>query len=261
MESRALLAGFVIPSEPLIPITSPFADALTVTKEGTSEVLTLTETNTSTVDARVNVGCGVADFWVTEGGVEVWRLSRDPRPLCPISNNGVLPAHQSRTFSATWDGHFNEAMPPDATGPFVYHASLDGVSVDSSELSAQPRLVVGITTDRAVYRVGRPVTITLTETNEGTEAAGVGVCGPSRVAISRQGVEVWQQPARGPCPALALLLPPGQSRQYTVIWPGRFNEHRGTPKAGLFLIQATLDGVSATATIRIEGDESAGPIR
>jgi hypothetical protein len=333
-------------------------------------MMTLTETNAGGQDASVAIGCGVSDFWVTQGGAEVWRRSKDgPQPLCPISLGGVLHPRESRTFTATWDGHFNEASPPNPAGPFVFHGQVDGLTADAptqtplavslttdrtayqvgqpilmtltetntsdgditvefgpsidgffvihdgvevwrSNLGPRPQsqfiglktlhpgesftpsatwdgtanegppttptgtfevhsqvpgantvairilpaptpLNVSVTTDRGSYRVGQPVRITVTETNTGTEAVEVGVCGPDRVAVTRQGVVVWRSVDRQACIQVVLLLEPGQSRQFTVNWPGRFNEHLRTPKTGLFLIQSTLDGASGATTIRI----------
>src|SRR5260370_24500586 len=113
LESRELLSGFVIPPGPLVPISSPLKASLAVSQVGPTDTLTLTETNTSSMDASVAIGCGVSDFWVTQGGVEVWRRSKDgPQPLCPISLGGILHPQESRTFTATRDRHFNETTPP-----------------------------------------------------------------------------------------------------------------------------------------------------
>jgi hypothetical protein len=354
LESRALLAGLVFPTEPLVPISTPLAASLSVSTVGSTEALTLTETNTSGHDTNVAIGCGVSDFWVTQGGVEVWRQSKDgPQPLCPISPGGILHAGQSRTSSATWDGHFNEATPPDPTGPFVFHGEVDGLLADASAPTDQ---TVSLTTDHAVYQVGQPIIMTLTRTNtsdheinvefgpaidgffviqggvevwrsnlgpqpqalfiglmplkpgesftqsatwdgrpnEGpsttltgefevhsevqgantvtiqiqpallvsvttergsyrvgqpvhitiNEAAPAALGGSTpRVTVSRQGVEVWKAPKRA--------VTTGEVRQYTLTWPGRFTEHPRTPRTGLFLIQATLDGATATTAIRI----------
>jgi hypothetical protein len=62
---------------------------------------------------------------------------------------------------------------------------------------------------------------------------------------------VWRSVDRQACIQIVLLLEPGQSRQFTLTWPGRFNEHLRTPKTGLFLIRSTLDGASGATTIRI----------
>src|SRR4051794_38661095 len=76
LNTRTLLAGFVIPPEPLVPFSSPLIASLSLSKVGSTEALTLTETNASGNDTNVAIGCGVANFWVTQAGVEVWRQSK-----------------------------------------------------------------------------------------------------------------------------------------------------------------------------------------
>ena len=143
--------------------TSGLVVSLSASPPGQPTMMTLTETNAGGQDASVAIGCGVSDFWVTQGGAEVWRRSKDgPQPLCPISLGGVLHPRESRTFTATWDGHFNEASPPNPAGPFVFHGQVDGLTADAP---TQTPLAVSLTTDRTAYQVGQPILMTLTETN------------------------------------------------------------------------------------------------
>jgi hypothetical protein len=262
LESRDLPVGFLVPHP--IPITSSQSTASAMLTSNPSpyqprvpESLTLTETNTSIHPEVVSTGLGIADFWVTQGGVEVWRQSKDgPHPLGPSSLVGVLAPQQSRTFSAIWDGQFNEAAPPNPAGPFVFHAAVDNqvaMTGGGSAISLAPQssLTVTAATDRPSYRMDQPVRITFTETNTGPTAVGVGVCGPSAVTITRQGIEVWRMPGPMVCPALALLLQPGQSRLDTVVWPGRFTEHSQLPRTGTFVIHGTLDGTPTSAVFRV----------
>ncbi|MBV8265025.1 MAG: hypothetical protein JO252_01620 [Planctomycetaceae bacterium] len=263
LESRDLPVGFIVPHP--IPITSSQSSAsvkLTASpspyQPGEPESLTLTETNTSFHPEVVSTGSGIADFWVTQGDVEVWRQSKDgPHPLGPSSLVGVLAPRQSRTFSAIWDGHFNEAAPPNPAGPFVFHAAVDnqlamtGVGAAIS-LAPQASLAVSAATDRPSYRIGQPVRITFTETNTGPTAVGVDVGGPSAVTITRQGIEVWKMSGPMVFPTPALLLQPGQSRQDTIVWPGRFTEHTWLPMTGTFVVHGTLDGTPTSAVFRVE---------
>ena len=243
LEGRALLADLAV--------------SLSLGSPGTPVVMTLTETNTSDHDVRVAEGCGVSDFWVDQGGVEVWRKSKDgPQPLCPISLNGDLHPHESRTFMAAWDGRFIEGIPPSPSGPFVAHAAVDGVGtppvtigVDAPPVSSP--LAVHVATDRASYRVGQPVRATIVETNSGTVPVAVGVCGPDRVVISRRGIEVWRLRTPQVCPALAMLLQPGASRSVSVVWHGGTRGLHASPKAGQFSVQVSLDGVAGSATFTI----------
>jgi hypothetical protein len=168
----------------------------------------------------------------------------------------VLAPRQSRTFSAIWDGHFNEAAPPNPASPFVFHAAVDNqlamTGVGSAiSLAPQASLTVSAATDRPSYRIGQPVRITFTETNTGPNAVGVDVCGPIPVTITRQGIEVWRMSGPMAYPVPALLLQPGRSRQDTVVWPGRFTEHTQLPRAGTFVVQGTLDGTPTSAVFRV----------
>src|SRR4051794_32699972 len=177
LEVRTLRAGSLVSPEPLIPLATPLMTSLVVSRSGTTEMLTLVEKNTGVQDVNVTEGCGVVDFWVTQGGVEVWRNSKDgPQPLCPISTGGLLRSQESRTFMATWDGHFNLSTPPDPTGPFVLHGIVDGVEADAPNPSptpspspspSQPGLSMTLTTDQTAYQSGQPVVMTLTRTNTG----------------------------------------------------------------------------------------------
>ena len=138
----------------------------------------------------------------------------------------------------------------------MFHGSVDGLEAAAGSGAAsnpfrQPSLTVGAATGQTSYRIGQPIRSAVTETNTGPNALGVGVCGPSPVTITRQAIEVWRMPDLGVCPALALLLQPGQSRQYTVLWPGRFTEHTRLPRTGQFVVHATIDGTLVTTGFRI----------
>src|SRR4051794_28360473 len=244
LDSRTLPAGFAIPPEPLVPISSPLIASLSASKVGSTEALTLTETNASGHDTNVAIGCGVADFWATQGGVEVWRQSKDgPRPLCPISLGGVLHAGQSRTFSATWDGHFDESMPPNPPGPFVFHGEVDGLVADTP---GPTDLAVSLTTDRSVYQVGQPIIMTLTETNTGDHEIDVEF-GPAidGFFVTRGGVEVWRSNL-GPQPQGLFIglktLAPGEAFTRSATWDGQPNEGPLTSLTGGFEVHSEVTG-------------------
>jgi hypothetical protein len=202
-------------------------------------MMTLTETNTSDHDINVDFGPAIDGFFVTQDGVEVWRSNLGPQPQTNFVGLKMLHPGESFTQSVTWDGRPNEGPLSTPIGVLEVHSQVPGANTVAIQILPAPApLSVSVTTDRMSYRVGQPVRISVTETGP----AAFGVSGPS-VTISRQGVEVWKGSKRG--------VTHGQGQHYTVIWPGRFNEHLRTPRTGLFVIQATLDGASGTAVIRI----------
>jgi hypothetical protein len=133
---------------------------------------------------------------------------------------------------------------------------MPGIAPVSFTIQAAPQalssLAVSVATDQASYHVGSPVTITITETNTGNTPAAVEAGNPESVSITRNGVEVWRFGNSGPTPVLPVsLLEPGTSRQFTVVWPGRFTEHARQAKAGAFIVRATVDGTSGASAFRI----------
>jgi hypothetical protein len=48
-----------------------------------------------------------------------------------------------------------------------------------------------------------------------------------------------------------MSLGPGQSRTFTVVWNGRANLPGARLVPGAYTIQASLDGVSGTAVVRL----------
>jgi hypothetical protein len=224
--------------------------ALSALSEGPATVLmTFTETNTTNHDIPVTAGCGVSQFWVTQGTRVIWR---NPEPLCPIRIGAPLHAGQSRTFTAVWNDSFPGANPSALAASFVFHGSVDGLTAKTTLVTppVAPALKATVTADRAVYRVGQQVLLTITETNTGTQPVGVLVYEPESVTVTRDGKAVWQSPLR-PIPMIMTLLGPGQSRTLTSSWPGTFNVNTSQPRTGTFIITVRLDNTTAATTVNV----------
>jgi hypothetical protein len=113
-------------------------------------------------------------------------------------------------------------------------------------------LTVSVTTDHASYRVGQPVTITLTETNTGTRDATV-LTGGGIIHASAAGplgaVWVFGDP-RVITTALGVLHP-GQSRTFTLVWNGQTNVPGGRVVPGSYAVFAGVDGLLGAAVIHV----------
>jgi hypothetical protein len=245
LEGRALLSGLAVTvttDQPSYQVGQPIN-------------ITLTETNTTDHDMTVAEGCGVNDLWATQNGAELWRKSKDgPQPLCPIFLGGVLHAHESRSFGALWDGHTDEGPPGTPTGVVEVFGGVDGVSSPPVAIRIEPpaatnHLVLTVTTDHELYRPGRRVQITVTETNTGNEPVAVGFAGP-KITISRRGVVVWRLHSQVH-PQAARLLQPGQTQQFAVAWKGLPNVPVVRLRPDIYTVQVALDGMDNAATIRI----------
>jgi len=121
----------------------------------------------------------------------------------------------------------------------------------ASAATSSPSLMIKASTDQGTYGVGQPFQILVTETNTGSQAVGITTASTSPVTITRQGIEVWRFTATRPSPAPAIVLPPAQSLEQTVVWPDQFTEHRGLLRTGTFLAHDILTELVATATFRI----------
>ena len=111
-------------------------------------------------------------------------------------------------------------------------------------------LALQVTASQAVYHAGQPVRLTITETNTGSQPVGVMAYGPESLIVTRNGKPVWRSPIV-PVPMLEMLLPPGQSRTLTAVWPGGFNVNRGLPHGGTFTITVRQDNTTAAVSIKV----------
>jgi len=120
LESHLLLTG----TAAVAPVALTLATDQTSYAVGQPVHMTLTETNVSNHDVQVASGPATDGFFVTQGGVTIWR-SNAPTPLIP-SRLVTLHPGMSFTVSATWDGHPNDALGRESsaypTGTFLVHS-------------------------------------------------------------------------------------------------------------------------------------------
>jgi hypothetical protein len=117
-------------------------------------------------------------------------------------------------------------------------------------------LVVKVTTDKAAYKLGQPVAITLTETNTSNQAVRVLIgCQILNGSVAKHGATVWRFIDMRECATGFGTLAAHASRQFTLVWNGKFNIP-GLPHAlahtGTFVVHAGVDGAIGAATIVIK---------
>ena len=114
-------------------------------------------------------------------------------------------------------------------------------------------LVVRVTTDRQVYRLRRPVHITITETNTGDHEVQVSTgCQILHGSLTRDGETVWTFRDFRLCLTGERPLPAGASRRLGMFWSGR-PDSGFSLAPGIYVVHAGIDGVSDSATIRLRG--------
>ena len=289
LESQILMTGLLLPSLgvsgptlPVVnvsPVTQPAGGAqlplrLTLTTDksvyvvGQPVKMTLTETNTTNHVVQIGDGPSVDGFFVSQNGATVWRSNAGFQPFFIRLIN--LAPGQSYTLRATWDGHPNSAfgggeLSATLTGTFVIHNQIAqyGLSAAPVTITIRPAtpptqpLALKVTTDQASYRVGQPVTVTLTETNTsnhdvpalfGAQILNATVSGPKG--------PVWQFHDRRLSPTILGVLHAGQTRQLTLTWDGTPNLLGASVVPGTYTVKAGVDGVSGTASFAVTGTSS-----
>jgi len=227
--------------------------------------MTLTETNTSARDVSFGVGPSTDGFSVTRNGGTVWRSNAGIQPL--FVRLVTLHPGESFALQATWDGHPNtprgDTLPGRPTGMFLVHNALEGRGAGDRpatvmiEATPPPRpapapLAVSVTTDRASYRGGQPVTVTLTETNTtGHDVPAVFGCQILGASATGPGGTVWRYRDRRLCATFVGVLHAGESRRFTLVWDGRPDAPGARLAPGVYTVRAGVDGVSGTAAVRI----------
>ena len=126
---------------------------------------------------------------------------------------------------------------------------LPGVGYEAR--AAQLPLVVRVTTDRHVYRLRRPVRITLTETHTSDHEVAVAIgCQILHGSIMRDGETVWTFHDYPLCATGEEMLQAGASRMLGMFWNGRPNLGVQLEPA-VYVVHAGVDGVTGTASIRL----------
>ncbi len=119
-------------------------------------------------------------------------------------------------------------------------------------LQNDPALSVTLTTNKSAYRLGQPVSMTLTLTNKSDASATI-TPNPSFDGFyaSRENLVVWHHVATAG-PDASLSIAPGQTVTFTTTWNGRPNQagakglHPGT-----YTLVADEGDYQVSTTIRI----------
>lgn len=126
---------------------------------------------------------------------------------------------------------------------------VSGVAYDAH--AAPSPLVVRVTTDRQVYRLRRPVRITLTETNTSDHDEPVAIgCQILHGSVTHDGAAVWTFRDFRLCLTGQGMLQAGASRTLGLFWNGRPNPGVQL-EPGVYVVHAGVDGVTGAATIRL----------
>ena len=117
--------------------------------------------------------------------------------------------------------------------------------------AAQSPLAVRVITDRPVYRLRRPVRITLTEANSSDHDEPVAIgCQILDGSVTHDGETVWTFRDFRLCATGEGMLQAGASRTLGLFWSGRPNPGVQL-EPGFYVVHAGVDGVSGTATIQL----------
>ena len=112
-------------------------------------------------------------------------------------------------------------------------------------------LVVRVATNRQVYRLGRSIRITLTETNTSDHEVPVATgCQILHGFITHDSETVWTFRDLRLCVTGQGMLQAGASRTFGMFWNGRPNPGVQL-EPGIYVVHAGVDGVTSTATIRL----------
>jgi hypothetical protein len=226
---------------------------------GQPVLMTATETNTAS-QAVTFFDSGPTALTVWHDGAEILHAVY---PLIVTAGPTTWAAGKTVTQTQTWNGvpdsglvnttnfwgEFSAAFgpednPTEYTQPFVI-APPSSWDVASS-----------ISTDRSVYEVGQPVTMTFTETNEGTAPIPI-IAGPPSFSITQGGRPYWQS-LPSSSPEVWVTLQPGQSLTQTETWnPQAWESSVGA--TGTFAVTDWLDPDGSLSTFQIVAPSGANP--
>jgi hypothetical protein len=234
-------------------ITDPLTRSLTtdhaVYALGEPIQMTYTEVNSASQPITI-LPEAPAGFGITHNGTTVLVAS-----IPPLGSNSPVTFQpgQAMTQTQTWDG-----IP--ISGPYTF-ANLTGTFDAAFGPSTNPTLstttfqiappaagdlVTKIATDKAVYVVGQPVTLTFTETNHGVQPLSV-LTGPTEFEVTQNGTSVWalSPPSPNAAQPTWLTLQPGQSYSQTATWNG------SNAATGTFAVSDPFDPSGSSATFQI----------
>ena len=259
--------GTLVASNPNAPsdvtatfqITDPITRSLTTNQSvyalGEPIQLTYTEVNSASQPITI-LPEAPGGFGITHNGTQVLVAS-----VAPVGSNDPITFQpgQAITQTQTWDG-----IP--LSGPYTF-ANLTGTFDAAFGPSANPTqstttfqiappaagdLVTKIATDKAVYDVGQPVTITFTETNHSANPLSV-LTGPTEFEVTQNGTSIATLPSSpNAAQPTWLTLQPGQSYSQTATWAG------SNAATGTFAASNAFDPSGSSATFQIQTTSSSG---
>jgi hypothetical protein len=218
--------------------------------------MALIETNISNHDVTIGVGPSLDGFTVAHDGVEIWRSNPGAQPnvLLPL----VLHPHRSFVIRAVWNGKANVGPPAPTTGEFRVRTELNS-AIPAVTIRVEPPanpLAVTVTTDHAVYAPGQVVQVAIAETNTGSRDAMIAQgCKILGLSIVRGDKAIWTFEDMRECATELVPLHPGQTRRLAFAYdsrpPGPVFNPPPVLAPGDYTIRVTLDGVTATAPLRV----------
>jgi hypothetical protein len=265
-------------------IASPLTQTLTTDKStyvvGESIQMTFQETNSSS--QPITFLTHADDFTVQQNGTVVFSDTSN------VLITKTLQPGESYTQTATWNGMpqgstngspatgtfvlSNAEAPPTLTKTFVINPPSTPTPTPTSTPTPTPTptstptptptptqavspLSVTLTTNRAAYRRGMAVRLTLTLRNTGNTTISITPnSSTDGITVSQGSTVVWHSARTVASYGAPLTLAGGKVIKLTSTWNGRPNQgglKRLPP--GVYTVQATEGGYSATATIRIVG--------
>jgi hypothetical protein len=240
-------------------ITDPLTHSLTTDQSvyalGEPIQITDTELNTSTQPITVAPD-PPAGFSIMHNGVPVLTASL---PQLASTTPVTIQPGQSVTATQTWDG-----IP--LSGPYTF-GNLTGTFDVGYGPAANPTqstttfqisppspgaLVTNVTTDKLVYEIGQPVSIAVTETNNGAQPVSV-LTGPTEFEVTQNGTSVWTPtPPNGAQPTW-MTLQHGQSyNTQTATWDS------SGATTGTFAVSDPFDPSGSSATFQIVSPPNPG---
>lgn len=110
-----------------------------------------------------------------------------------------------------------------------------------------------LVTDRASYRPGHPVHLTLTLQNVGTSVASITPnASTDGIIVSKGSMVVWRSTKTVPTVTMQQVVQPGQNMTLAATWNGRANQ-RGVRHLGpgVYTVSFTEGGYVGSTTIRV----------
>lgn len=215
--------------------------------------MTFTETNDG--DQPIPVLTGPTSFQISESGMAVWNSA----PATALATSEpvwtTLAPGQSYSQTDSFGRSSNAGQISNLSGVFTVSnlldqnadtASFQFTSPDSSQLSTS------LTTDKSVYQLGQPISLTFTETNVGTTPLQV-LTGPPSFDVTQNGVPVWTPTFTIGASSYDswMTLQPGQSITQVTSWNGVPDQLPSGFSNGTFTLTDELDPRVESTTFQI----------